>query len=183
MDKILAALVLALVTFGASAQVYRWTDERGVVNYSNTRPPAGVPTVRVPEPELPVLATPPAEAPAARTETRPPPRDGEAELRQRVDTLERELAAERGARQQIAQADDERRQRAREECERQRRVDCDQLEVLPDGAPVIVHPRVRPRPNIVPTLPVPERKAPVASAPFVRKDGNAGKMAPGTKGL
>ena len=38
-----AFLVLALLaSFAASAQVYRWVDEKGRVNYSNDTPPPGV---------------------------------------------------------------------------------------------------------------------------------------------
>ncbi|HEX6267832.1 MAG TPA: DUF4124 domain-containing protein [Burkholderiales bacterium] len=35
-------LVMLLLSFGASAQVYRWVDDRGRVHYSNATPPPGV---------------------------------------------------------------------------------------------------------------------------------------------
>ena len=41
MTKILALLLLGAATT-ASAQVYRWVDEKGGVHYSNAAPPAGV---------------------------------------------------------------------------------------------------------------------------------------------
>ena len=40
MSKVLALLLLGAATT-ASAQVYRWVDEKGRVNYSNATPPAG----------------------------------------------------------------------------------------------------------------------------------------------
>ncbi|HET7365405.1 MAG TPA: DUF4124 domain-containing protein [Burkholderiales bacterium] len=36
-----AFLLIAAVAFVAEAQTYKWVDERGVVNYSNTPPPKG----------------------------------------------------------------------------------------------------------------------------------------------
>ena len=35
-------LILLFVTASASAQVYRWVDEKGTVHYSNAKPPAGL---------------------------------------------------------------------------------------------------------------------------------------------
>ncbi|HEX6415394.1 MAG TPA: DUF4124 domain-containing protein [Burkholderiales bacterium] len=40
MTKIIALLLVGAAT-SASAQVYRWVDEKGRVNYSNATPPAG----------------------------------------------------------------------------------------------------------------------------------------------
>jgi uncharacterized protein DUF4124 len=34
--------VLSVAAFAASAQVYRWVDEKGTVHYSDARPPSGV---------------------------------------------------------------------------------------------------------------------------------------------
>jgi hypothetical protein len=175
MDKILSALLLAAAASAAQGQVYRWTDDRGIVNYSNKPPPAGVPSVTVAEPEPPLASAPePQRSPTANSE-----------LRERVDTLERELAVERSARQLTAQADDDRRRRAKEECERQRRVDCDELDTLQENGPVIVRPRVRPRPVIVPTLPVPatEPKRPPSAPPKTQNAPASSRMGPGTRGL
>jgi hypothetical protein len=41
-------LLLLLVCSAAQAQVYRWVDKNGTVNYSNEAPPAGVTSARVP---------------------------------------------------------------------------------------------------------------------------------------
>ena len=35
-------LILLLVAMPASAQIYRWVDEKGTVHYSNAKPPQGV---------------------------------------------------------------------------------------------------------------------------------------------
>jgi hypothetical protein len=46
-----------LVAFHASAEVYRWVDEKGTVHYSNETPPAGVKATKVDieaEPRAPV---------------------------------------------------------------------------------------------------------------------------------
>ena len=37
-----AFVLLLFVSLGASAQIYRWTDANGRVNFSNTAPPQGV---------------------------------------------------------------------------------------------------------------------------------------------
>ena len=76
---LLCALVAAAyaVALPAAAQVYRWVDERGVVNYTSLRPPAGVQVTRldthasrnnaisesVHGPALPPLPPPAASAP------------------------------------------------------------------------------------------------------------------------
>jgi len=44
--RLLTALLLCAAAFAASAQTYRWTDEKGRVNFSNTPPPAGAKDVR-----------------------------------------------------------------------------------------------------------------------------------------
>src|SRR6185436_16850688 len=170
--------VLALLPLLASAQMYRWTDEKGVVNYSNTPPPKGTPAVKVPEagPTLPLYPSPPFDPVAA-----PRPSEREDALRDRVDALERELDSQRRDRVAAAEADADRRRRAKEECERQRRVDCDRPELIQDG-PIVVVPRVRPRPNIQPTVPIPEKKPPPQSSGIERKDPTSGKFGAANKG-
>jgi len=49
----LVALALVLVSASAAAQVYRWVDKSGTVNYSNEPPPAGAKAS-----ELPIDARP-----------------------------------------------------------------------------------------------------------------------------
>ena len=44
-----ALLVLLIACAGAAnAQVYRWVDKNGTVNYSNEAPPSGMPSTRLP---------------------------------------------------------------------------------------------------------------------------------------
>jgi hypothetical protein len=77
----------ALLAAPASAQVYKWVDERGVTNYSNSPPPATAAKreVVVDKTDYP----PPAAAPERSIDQR---------LADRVAQLERELAVERDAR-------------------------------------------------------------------------------------
>jgi hypothetical protein len=39
--RALACVLLMGISFAASAQIYRWTDSQGRINFSNTPPPAG----------------------------------------------------------------------------------------------------------------------------------------------
>lgn len=41
MKRLLTAVLLCAAAFAASAQMYRWTDEKGRVHFSSTPPPAG----------------------------------------------------------------------------------------------------------------------------------------------
>ncbi len=41
MTRLLTALLLCAAAFAASAQMYRWTDDKGRVHFSSTPPPAG----------------------------------------------------------------------------------------------------------------------------------------------
>lgn len=57
-----ALLAILLAAAGsASAQVYRWVDEKGTVNYSNTAPPKGV-TAKVVDPDAKAGAPSPESA-------------------------------------------------------------------------------------------------------------------------
>ena len=46
LERALVACCLATVVFGAQAQQYRWVDEKGRVQYTDTPPPAGAKDVR-----------------------------------------------------------------------------------------------------------------------------------------
>jgi hypothetical protein len=82
-----------LVTFHASAEVYRWVDEKGTVHYSNEAPPAGAKATKIDidtEPRAPVTES--AECYTVRCQ-------GER-LEQRLvlrEQIEARLAAERAA--------------------------------------------------------------------------------------
>jgi hypothetical protein len=148
-------LVCALfLGMAAHADVYKWTDERGVVHYSNTPPPKATPVVRLPGGEERLTIVPGSEPAQVQDGDRDEP------LRQRIDTLERQLEQERRERALLAQSEEERRRRAIEECERQRRVDCDQLDTTGTAPGVIVAPPPRRRAQVVPTLPVPSKPKP-----------------------
>jgi hypothetical protein len=90
--------LLGAATPAVSAQLYKWVDERGITNYSN-QPPADPDTaknLRPVEGSLSVYSPDPALARAVvafRQES------NNRRLAERIDYLERELAAERLARQ------------------------------------------------------------------------------------
>lgn len=115
-------MVGVCATFAAApawAQIYKWVDDRGVVNYSS-QPPAdrkakeldtSAITVSVYESEKPGH-----RAAAARSEV--------ASLSDKIDRLELQLEAERQARQYAASADARASQAAYDQCVAQRGVDC-----------------------------------------------------------
>ncbi|MCL4801508.1 MAG: DUF4124 domain-containing protein [Burkholderiales bacterium] len=86
------ALALALPAGSSAADMYRWVDQRGVVNYSNVPPPAPVRATRIADAEPTVsVIPPPARPPEARRAAR------EAALERRIEQLEDELAQLRRA--------------------------------------------------------------------------------------
>jgi len=89
-----AAILLAAAGSPAHAQIYKWVDESGKTHYSD-KAPADVKKVDTVIDRVSVY-TP--EAPVARAE---PSAAATAALSDRVDGLERQLAAERLARQQL----------------------------------------------------------------------------------
>jgi Domain of unknown function (DUF4124) len=100
-------LVAALSMLGAvaapAAQLYKWVDERGVTNYSNQPPvnPNAAKNLGPVEGNLSVYSPDPALTRAVAAYRQ---ENGNGGLAQRVATLERELAAERVARQYAAPA-------------------------------------------------------------------------------
>jgi hypothetical protein len=117
---VLSAAIAVALAGVAHAQVYKWVDEKGVVNYSSSPPPKGRVAVKLDEDSRRVSTIPVSEArrdgPAAATDPA---------LRRRVDELEREAAEQRqGAAQQEAAAAEAQR-RWVEQCRADRRVDCD----------------------------------------------------------
>lgn len=122
-----SALILLLMvgvcsTFAATqawAQIYKWVDDGGVVNYSSQLPanrkakeldPSAI-TVSVYEAPKPGQG-----AAATRSEV--------ASLGNKIDGLERQLEAERQARQYATDADARALQAAYDQCVAQRGVDC-----------------------------------------------------------
>jgi hypothetical protein len=114
-DLSLLALGAALwVAPLAEAQVYKWVDERGVVNYSTT-PPANRPSTKVDEDSGRVSTI------RAPDQSRTQETQRERALQQRVDELERDAAS----RQSPPQQDIAAQRQSREDCLAQRRIDCD----------------------------------------------------------
>lgn len=115
-----AALVVALP---ASAGMYKWVDENGVVTYSNTPPTARQPKKIEAVPERVSVYTPDAELNRAM--------QPDAGRDAKIAALERKLEAERRARQgsaQTARPDaGERQAAAYERCVSQRGVDCEAI--------------------------------------------------------
>jgi len=84
-------VALAFASSPAAADLYRWVDAKGVVNYSNV-PPRGVQATQIAETAPTVSVIPPRER---RPEVQQSQR--EAALLRRIEQLEDELAAMRRA--------------------------------------------------------------------------------------
>lgn len=82
----------ALVAGPAAADLFRWVDAQGVVNYSNVPPPQSVAAERIPESKPTVSVIPPPENHAELQQAA-----REAALLRRIEQLEDELAALRRA--------------------------------------------------------------------------------------
>ncbi len=161
----LAAVLLAWTPF-ASAQVYRWIDERGGVNYGN-KPPANARNVTVMNESDGKVSTVPGLTPQQLEAGR------ERADQRRMDRLERELEIERRAnRVNRSQSGDY--QSWLEQCRAERRVDCDDPSrgAIAPGyawggpawvAPPVVRPPLPPRPVPVP----PQQQQPWPQGPAV----------------
>ena len=132
------ALGAALV-FGpfAEAQVYKWVDEKGVVNYSST-PPEKRKSTRLDE-ENGRLSTVESYDYARNL---PSPR--ERALQDRVDRLEQEAARNRQTAAQQEAAAQQAQLQWREACIAQRRVDCDDPYATPYDPGLAPYPIFRP---------------------------------------
>ena len=163
--RTLTVLIPALLMAAAPAwaKIYKWVDDKGVVNYSTTPPARPGVAARELDPNESRLSvyTPVRPEPGRRSEAA-----GDA-LRERVDRLERQLAAERRQRAYSAQSTDERRSRAYEECIRERRVDCDPSRASSGFTTVYPYPVIvaRPARTITPTFFVTPPPAPAAPNP------------------
>jgi hypothetical protein len=80
----LAALLVAAVPAGAHAEIYKWVDEKGVVNYGS-KPPEGARKLRQLDENASTVSTIPAP-PRAQVQ-----RERELALEARIERLEREL--------------------------------------------------------------------------------------------
>ncbi len=142
-----SSLVVILLGAGsglAHAQIYKWVDEAGKTHYSDTAP-AGRKKIDTVADRISVYAADPTLlARAAATAGSDPV------LSDRVDRLERQLQAERLARQQYELASFT--QAAYERCLADRRVDCDAYGgTMPYAGPIAVVPVRHRRPVIIRT--------------------------------
>lgn len=114
------AWLLVLATSPLYAQVYKWVDEKGVVNYSNEAPANSKATQL--DPKASRLSIVGADDAQKRTMAASA---SESVLSEKIDRLERKLDAERYAR---SVADSQAQAAAEswyQQCLRDRRVDCD----------------------------------------------------------
>jgi uncharacterized protein DUF4124 len=114
----LAAGALALLLAGpVGAEVYKWVDENGVVNYGSA-PPPGRPSKELPK-DASGISVIPAPPP-------PPPTAARSAAEIRAERAEQALAAERAARYAQDQAAEDSLRAAIAQCEENHGVDCKQ---------------------------------------------------------
>jgi hypothetical protein len=147
--------IALLATGPAWAQVYKWVDDKGVVNYSS-RPPTDRKSALLDPNSVPVSTYAPQEGPAPGADTAQSAT--EKALAERIASLERKLDAERYARQRLAISQAAAADIQYERCLLNRRIDCDSagIDPYPYYAPAVVvfRPRRHARPPRT-TLPVP----------------------------
>jgi hypothetical protein len=122
-SAILFALLAGLAMSAAAAPVYKWVDEKGVVNYSTELPPAGSRSKLVASANSNTRIYDPIQASLdASAQQR---RNADFVRNENEDRLQRELDELRYRLQLSADSAEAARKRRLEECQRQRRVDCD----------------------------------------------------------
>jgi uncharacterized protein DUF4124 len=177
---LVAASLLALfIAPTVRGEIYKWVDEKGVVNYGTT-PPPGKPVKQLPVDAPGVTVVPADHLPP------PPPPTTKSPVDERVEKLEKALEAEKSARESQKQREEERRRAAIAQCEANRGVDCaqdpyQQMDggfVVPRRAILRPHPIPSPPPLHKPPPPekpkpakpmrpaTPERDAPAAGQPY-----------------
>jgi len=152
-SRLLASLVAGALALPAAAQTYKWTDETGTTNYGS-KPPANARNVqKLDESKSRVSTVPGLKPEEIRAEQ-------DRTQQQKIDGLERDLAAQRRetANAQSAASDPQWRER----CLADRRVDCDDPSrgtfdygLEPTGYPY--YPTRPPRPPIAPPIAPPVR--------------------------
>jgi len=163
-----SALVIVLLAPAPSgAQVYKWVDDKGVVNYSS-QPPADRKSALLDPNSVSVSTYAPDEKLTRTAQTMPSV--NERALAERIASLERKLDAERYSRQVLADAQARSMERRFEQCLRDRRVDCDYAGLDPYYAPygptvVIFQPHLRPRPIATRPVLAPKPLAPKPPRP------------------
>jgi len=145
-SSLVSVMILLIANAGpAYAQIYKWVDEAGTTHYSD-KAPAGRKKLDTVADRISVYAPDLSIARAATAGANPA-------LSDRVDTLERQLYAERLARQQVELAAfTQASQAAYERCLAERRVDCDGYGgTMPYVGPIAVVPVRHRRPILVRT--------------------------------
>ena len=145
-----AVLAILLAAAPAWAQVYKWVDDKGVVNYSS-QPPAARNSVLLDPNSVSVSTYTPDPTLKKITETTAGV--NEKALAERIASLERKLDAERYTRLSLAEAHARASELQYERCLRNRRVDCDYSGIDPYNAPygpsvVVLRPPLRTRPHV-----------------------------------
>jgi hypothetical protein len=131
-----ALLGVAVSASPAIAQVYKWIDETGTTHYSDQAPPShdSARKVALVTDRLSVYEQPPRLVASSYPGM-------ESALNDRVDALERQLQAERRARDGVAAAEAQAALAAYQRCLAERRVDCDAYTGYPQyAAPPIFAP-------------------------------------------
>jgi hypothetical protein len=115
-------VVILLWAATAWAQVHKWVDDKGVVNYSS-QPPANRKSVLLDPNSVSVSVYTPEEAPMRTRQPLASP--NERTLTERIASLERTLEAERHSRLSLTDAHARASELQYERCRHDRRVDCD----------------------------------------------------------
>jgi hypothetical protein len=122
-SAILCVLLAGAVRPVAGSPVYKWVDEAGVVNYSADPPPGrGKKTSIIDSANVKVSSYDPV---SAGLDANSQMRWNSEYLRNRADQLQRQLDGLNYARQSAAEAAEQAQRRKFEQCQQQRRVDCD----------------------------------------------------------
>ena len=150
--RLVATLTAFLVAVPAFSQVYKWVDENGMTNYSGKPPTYVKPGTTLDTVAEKITVYTPDKALMQAMQSRP--QGTVAVLSDRIDRLERQLQAERQARQYAAAAQASTTQAAYERCLTERRVDCAHFCGYPPYVPVVfASSRGQPRP-FIPTVPL-----------------------------
>ena len=148
--SLLTLFVAVLAAAPTHAGVYKWVDQNGVTNYSG-KPPIDAAVVKKVDSVAQRISvyTPDTALTLAMAAG---PKVSERILSDRIDSLERQLEAERRARQVAAAAERQAAQTAYERCVAERRVDCNGGHTPYPPAVVVAIPR--PQTRFVPRVAV-----------------------------
>lgn len=114
---LLVCACAALAPLAAQAEVYKWVDERGVVNYSSSPPPGDRKATVLPPDNPAVTVVPAPRLPKADADAR--------RLHERIERLEEEASRKASERHAEAETQARLEQARRLQCELDRVVDCE----------------------------------------------------------